>query len=137
MTDADPARPAKRRRTAPRRVPGYANQGYIGQLSGLFDRFGLAPVLLVVLAWFVSFKVLIPIVDSYKQALQHIDQNNALLKNSLDANQLEDTKRVVEISAAQSANRDLLEENKMLNQKILAAAEQIILRIDRAKEGSK
>jgi formiminotetrahydrofolate cyclodeaminase len=85
------------------------------------DRFGLAPVLLLGLAWIGHREVVVPIAKAYAKMVADVDENNKLLKESVERNNQEDSVRVQSISAAQALNKSLAEENKALNTKILEA----------------
>jgi hypothetical protein len=50
-----------------------------------------------------------------------VGETNAIIKDEITKNNLEDTQRVAAISAAQTLNQQLAEENRALNTKILEA----------------
>ena len=85
------------------------------------DRFGLAPILLLGLAYVGHTQVIQPIAAAYANMVQKVGENNELLRNAVDSNNKEDEVRVKAISAAQALNQQLAEANKELNQKILDA----------------
>ena len=121
MTDipADAARPA-RRRTA-RRPPASAQKQATDSLFKGLDRFGLAPILLLGLAYVGHTQVIQPIAAAYANMVQKVAENNELLKTAVERNNAEDTERVAAITAAQALNKALAEENRAINTKILEA----------------
>jgi hypothetical protein len=50
-----------------------------------------------------------------------VGETNAIIKDEITKNNLEDTQRVAAISAAQTLNQQLAEENRALNTRILEA----------------
>ena len=108
MTDTptDIARPAKRRTT--RRAPASVQKQTTDSLFKGLDRFGLAPVLLLVGGWWAASKVLEPLVTEYREAIRDIDETNKLLKEEISRNNTEDGQRVQAITNLQNENRALL-----------------------------
>lgn len=117
VTDA--ARPARRRRAPPRRST-LQRQATESLFKGL-DRFGLAPVLLLGLAYVGHTQVVVPIATAYANMVATVADTNKMLRQAIEQNNREDAERVAAISAAQVANRELAEANRELNQSILAA----------------
>jgi hypothetical protein len=85
------------------------------------DRFGLAPILLMGLAYVGHTQVVQPIAAAYANMVAKVAENNELLKTAVERNNAEDTERVAAISAAQALNKALAEENRALNTRILEA----------------
>ena len=85
------------------------------------DRFGLAPILLLGLAYVGHTTVVQPIAKSYSQMVDKVTETNAIIKDEITKNNLEDAQRVNAISAAQALNQSIANENRALNEKILAA----------------
>jgi formiminotetrahydrofolate cyclodeaminase len=85
------------------------------------DRFGLAPVLLLGLAYVGHTTVVQPIAKSYSAMVDKVTETNAIIKDEITKNNLEDTQRVAAISAAQTLNQQLAEENRALNTRIIEA----------------
>ena len=104
--NTEAARPSRRR---PRQRAGQTlqRQATDSLFKGL-DRFGLAPVLLLVGCWWAASKVLEPLVTEYRQAIRDIDETNKLLKEEIGRNNAEDGQRVEAITNLQNENRALL-----------------------------
>jgi hypothetical protein len=85
------------------------------------DRFGLAPIMLLGLAYVVHTQVIQPIAAAYASMVSKVAENNELLKSAVEKNNAEDTERVAAITAAQALNQRLAEENRALNTRILEA----------------
>jgi hypothetical protein len=117
LTEA--SRPA-RRKTA-RRPPASIQKQATDSLYRGLDRFGLAPVMLMGLAYVTYTSVLQPIAHSYSAMVDKVGETNAIIKDEITKNNLEDTQRVAAISAAQTLNQQLAEENRALNTRILEA----------------
>ena len=115
-SNTEAARPARRRVRRPQ--ASIQKQATDSLFKGL-DRFGLAPVLLLALAYVGHSQVVQPIANAYAKMVADVDENNKLLKESVERNNQEDSVRVQSISAAQAENKALLEENKALNKQIL------------------
>jgi hypothetical protein len=113
------ARPA-RRRSPPRRPASIQKQATDSLFKGL-DRFGLAPIMLMGLAYITYTSVLQPIAKSYSAMVERVSETNAIIKDEITKNNLEDSSRVAAISAAQTLNQKLAEENRELNTRILEA----------------
>ena len=124
MTDtpSDIARPAKRSRPrATTRVQASVQRQAADQLYRGLDRFGIAPVLLLGLAYVTYTSVLQPIAKSYSLMIERVSETNSIIKDEITKNNLEDTQRVAAITAAQTLNQQLAEANRELNNKILDA----------------
>ena len=130
MTDGnlDAARPARRRRPPTRAT--VQKQATDSLFKGL-DRFGLAPILLIGLAYIGHTQVVQPIAAAYAHMVETVAENNRLLKEAIEQNNREDAQRVQAISAAQAANKVLAEENRALNNRIL----EVLDRVERAASG--
>jgi hypothetical protein len=126
----DAARPARRRRPPTRAQATVQKQATDSLFKGL-DRFGLAPVLLIGLAYIGHTQVVQPIAAAYAHMVETVAENNRLLKEAVEQNSREDAERVLAISAAQAANRALAEENRALNNRIL----EVLDRMERAVRG--
>ena len=101
----DAARPKPRaRRKAPASVQRQATDTIF---KGL-DRFGLAPVVLLVGGWWAASKVLEPLMAEYREAVRAIAETNKLLKDEITSNDAEDGRRVEAITNLQNENRALL-----------------------------
>ena len=85
------------------------------------DRFGLAPVLLLGLAYIGHTQVVQPIAAAYASMVKTVAENNALLKSAVEKNNAEDSERVAAITAMQEMNKQLAQDNKALNGQILEA----------------
>jgi len=72
------------------------------------DRFGLAPVVLLVGGWWAASKVLEPLMAEYREAVRAIAETNKLLKEEITSNDAEDGRRVEAITNLQNENRALL-----------------------------
>ena len=120
-TPTDIARPARRRTRAPTRAQASVQKQATDTAMKALDRFGLAPILLLGLAYVGHTQVIQPIAAAYANMVQKVGENNELLRNAVDSNNKEDEVRVKAISAAQALNQQLAEANKELNQKILDA----------------
>ena len=118
LTEA--SRPA-RRKPATRRPPASIQKQATDSLYRGLDRFGLAPVMLLGLAYVTYTSVVQPIAHSYSAMVDKVGETNAIIKDEITKNNLEDTQRVAAISAAQTLNQQLAEENRALNTKILEA----------------
>ena len=118
-TPADAARPARRKRS-PVRTASVQKQATDSLFKGL-DRFGLAPVLLLAGAYVVQTSVVQPIAKSYSQMVDKVGETNAMLREAVERNNKEDAERVSQISAAQALNQSIANENRALNERILAA----------------
>ena len=124
MTDtpSDIARPARRSRPrATTRVQASVQRQAADQLYRGLDRFGIAPVLLLGLAYVTYTSVLQPIAKSYSAMVDKVADTNAMLREAVEKNSREDGERVAQISAAQALNQQLAETNKELNNRILEA----------------
>jgi len=102
------------------------------------DRFGLAPILLIGLAYIGHREVVVPIAAAYTRMVSDVDENNRLLKQSLDENMRDDAVAVAAITEAQRVNRELSEgnrklseENRELNTRILDALERVLEEMQR------
>ena len=62
--------------------------------GGVLDKYGLPMLLLLGITWFV----ILPIAAAYKSSLESVASTNQLLKDEQDKNDLDDEKRVHEIS---------------------------------------
>lgn len=116
-SNLESSRPAKRRPA--RRPPASIRKQATDTLYRGLDRFGLAPVLLLGLAYIGHTQVVQPIAAAYANMVQKVGENNELLKAAVEKNNAEDAERVAAITAAQALNRQLAEENRALNTKIL------------------
>ena len=112
------SRPARRK---PRRPPASVQKQATDSLFKGLDRFGLAPILLLGLAYIGHTQVVQPIAAAYAKMVADVGENNRLLKESVERNNAEDGQRVAAISAAQALNKALAEENRALNTRILEA----------------
>jgi hypothetical protein len=112
------SRPAKRRSY---RRPESVQKAATDSLFKGLDRFGLAPILLLGLAYIGHTQVVQPIAAAYAKMVADVAENNKLLKEAVENNNDEDTERVAAITAAQALNKSLAEENKALNTRILEA----------------
>ena len=72
------------------------------------DRFGLAPVLVLLVGWWAASKVLEPLLAEYRDAVRAISETNKLLKDEVASNDVEDCRRVEAITKLQNENRALL-----------------------------
>ena len=124
MTDtpSDIARPARRSRPrATTRVQASIQKQATDQVFKGIDRLGLAPIMLLGLAYVTYSSVLQPLAKSYSSVVEKVGQTNDLLREAVELNNKEDAERVLQISAAQALNQKLAEDNKALNERILAA----------------
>ena len=112
------SRPARRK---PRRPAASVQKQATDSLYRGLDRFGLAPVLLLGLAYIGHTQVVQPIAAAYASMVAKVAENNELLKTAVERNNAEDAERVKAISAAQALNQQLAEANRELNTKILDA----------------
>lgn len=112
------ARPANRRN---RRPTATAQKQATDTLFKGLDRFGLAPILLIIGAYIVQTQVVQPIASAYTKMVAQVGDTNDMLRKAVEENNKEDTERVATISMAQELNRRLAEENRALNTKILEA----------------
>jgi len=78
------------------------------QLMRGLDRFGLAPVVLLVGGWWAASKVPEPLMAEYREAVRAIAETNKLLKEEITSNDAEDGRRVEAITNLQNENRALL-----------------------------
>ena len=62
--------------------------------GGILDKYGLPMLLLLGITWFV----ILPIANAYKSSLESVAATNQLLKDEQVKNDLDDEKRVHEIS---------------------------------------
>ena len=62
--------------------------------GGILDKYGLPMLLLLGITWFV----ILPIAGAYKSSLESVASTNQLLKDEQVKNDLDDEKRVHEIS---------------------------------------
>ncbi len=62
--------------------------------GGILDKYGLPMLLLLGITWFV----ILPIANAYKSSLESVASTNQLLKDEQVKNDLDDEKRVHEIS---------------------------------------
>ena len=62
--------------------------------GGILDKYGLPMLLLLGITWFV----ILPIANAYKSSLESVAATNQLLKEEQIKNDLDDEKRVHEIS---------------------------------------
>jgi len=62
--------------------------------GGILDKYGLPMLLLLGITWFV----ILPIASAYKSSLESVAATNQLLKDEQVKNDLDDEKRVHEIS---------------------------------------
>lgn len=124
MTDLDAARPPRKRKTIPVAVQAQ-KQATESLFKGL-DRFGLAPILLIGLAYIGHTQVIVPIANAYAKMVEAVAENNRLLREAIDKNNKEDGERVLLISKAEDEIRKLSEENRELNQQILALLGEIV-----------
>ena len=62
--------------------------------GGILDKYGLPMLLLLGITWFV----ILPIASAYKSSLESVASTNQLLKDEQVKNDLDDEKRVHEIS---------------------------------------
>ena len=119
---ADAARPARRARPrATTRVQATIQKQATEQLLKGVDRLGIAPVLLLGLAYVTYSSVLQPLAKSYSATVEKVGETNALLRDAVERNNKEDGERVAAISAAQALNQAIANENRSLNERILAA----------------
>lgn len=130
MTNSnDPARPSKRKRPTPSR-PASAWEVVKSSresetiFKGL-DRFGLAPILLLALAYVGHTQVVVPIAVAYARMVDTVGDTNRLLRESIETNNREDGERVALLQAAQAENRRLNEENRELNTRILKQLDEL------------
>jgi hypothetical protein len=77
--------------------------------------------MLLGLAYVTYSSVLQPLAKSYSSVVEKVGQTNDLLREAVELNNKEDAERVLQISAAQALNQKLAEDNKALNERILAA----------------
>ena len=118
-SNTEAARPARRR--SPARRPASIQKAATDSLFKGLDRFGLAPVMLMGLAYVTYTSVLQPIAKSYSAMVERVTETNAIIKDEITKNNLEDSQRVSAITAAQTLNQNIANENKALNERILAA----------------
>jgi hypothetical protein len=85
------------------------------------DRFGLAPILLMALAYLGHTQVVQPIATAYMKMVAQVGDTNEMLRKEIETNNRDDMERVAAISAAQSLNQQLAETNRELNTQILQA----------------
>jgi predicted P-loop ATPase len=77
--------------------------------------------LLLGLAYIGHTQVVVPLAKAYSDVITKVGENNELLRNSVERNNQEDSERVAAITAAQTLNQNIANENKALNERILAA----------------
>jgi len=111
------ARPARRRTT--RRPAASVQKQASESIYRAWDRFGIAPVLLLGLAWFGHREVVVPLATAYSEMVNRVSENNTLLKTAVEKNDEEDGRRVEMITAAIATIRQIAEENRTLNNRIL------------------
>lgn len=117
-SNLEASRPKSRRA---RRQPASVQKQATDTIFKGLDRFGLAPILLLGLAYIGHTQVVQPIAAAYAKMVTQVGDTNRMLKESLDLNNKEDAERVAAISAAQALNQKLAEENRALNTQILNA----------------
>jgi hypothetical protein len=71
------------------------------------------------LAYVGHSQVVVPLANAYAKVVQQVGDNNALLKTAVEKNDAEDGKRVEMITTAISTIRQIAEENRVLNNRIL------------------
>jgi hypothetical protein len=118
-SNLEASRPTRRR--APARRPASIQKQATDSLFKGLDRFGIAPIMLMGLAYVTYTSVLQPIAKSYSAMVERVTETNAIIKDEITKNNLEDSSRVAAISAAQTLNQKLAEENRELNTRILQA----------------
>ena len=118
-SNTEAARPARRRST--RRAPASMQKQATDSLFKGLDRFGLAPILLLAGAYVVQTSVIQPIAKSYSTMVDKVGDTNTMLRDAVERNNKEDSERVAAISAAQALNQAIANENRALNERILAA----------------
>lgn len=115
----DAARPG--RRSGSRRPPETVEPSLFHWL----DRFGLAPVLLLGLAYVVHTQVVAPIAGAYVRMVEAVGDTNRLIRESIEEKNAEGIARVALLKEAQEANRRVAEENRELNTRILERLEEL------------
>jgi hypothetical protein len=103
-SNLEASRPKARR---PRKAASVQQQATETLFKGL-DRFGLAPILLLVAGWWAATKVLEPLFTEYREAIKSISETNRLLKDEVASNDAEDGLRVEAITTLQNEHRALL-----------------------------
>ena len=103
--NVDAARPKARR---PRKASASVQKQATDSAYRALDRFGLAPVVLLVGGWWAASKVLEPMLSEYREAIRTISETNRLLKDEITQNDAEDGRRVEAITNLQNENRALL-----------------------------
>lgn len=115
-TPSDIARPARRRKKTSASVQKQATDSLY---KGL-DRFGLAPILLIALAYVGHTQVIVPIASAYAEMVRTVGDTNQMIRHAIDQNNAEDGKRVALLAQAEADIKRVTDENRELNQKILA-----------------
>lgn len=110
------ARPARKR---VRRPQVSVQKAATDSLFKGLDRFGLAPILLLGLAYIGHTQVVVPLANAYAKVVQQVGDNNALLRTAVEKNDAEDGRRVEMITTAIATIRGIAEENRVLNNRIL------------------
>jgi hypothetical protein len=103
------------------RQPASAQKQAADTLYRGLDRFGLAPILLLALAYLGHTQVVQPIASAYMRMVAQVGDTNEMMRKAVEENNREDMERVAAISAAQALNQQLAEENRALNTRILEA----------------
>lgn len=93
-SNLEAARPRRRPARQPA-MPATTDTIYKG-----LDRFGLAPIIVLVGGWWISQSVLAPLIQEYREAIRDIDETNELLKDEIARNNREDDQRVEKITGA-------------------------------------
>ena len=121
-SNTEAARPARRR--SYRRSDSVQKAATDSLFKGL-DRFGLAPVLLLGLAYIGHTQVVVPLATAYANVVAKVGENNEMLRKAIETNDKEDGERVAVIAAAQAILKELAETNRGLNEKILQSLQRI------------
>ena len=116
-SNLEASRPKARR---PRQSSTPQKQATDTLFKGL-DRFGLAPILLIALAYLGHTQIVQPIATAYMKMVAQVGDTNEMLRREIEKNNLDDMERVAAISAAQSLNQKLAETNRELNLQIIQA----------------
>jgi hypothetical protein len=99
------ARPRARR---PRKASASVQKQATDTIFKGLDRFGLAPIVLLVGGWWAASKIIEPLIAEYREAIRTISETNRLLKDEITQNDAEDGRRVEAITNLQNENRALL-----------------------------
>lgn len=77
-------------------------------------------MLLLGLAYFGHTQILVPLAAAYSSVISKVGENNEMLRKAIDQNNKEYGERVALLAKAEAEIKQVSEENRELNQKILA-----------------